>query len=123
MSKSSNSSKPDTTGQKVGKKDTRFKAGPEWNGNAAGRPKGSRNKLTEDFLSAMAEDFEQHGKAAIVEVRENDPSKYLTVVAQLVPKEAELNINGNDAFVKLWELVASGTVSSLFEASDDEARH
>lgn len=111
----------DTTAKKqrvVGKP---FKKGAEWNGNAAGRPKGSRNKLTEDFLSAMAQDFEQHGKAAIVEVRENDPSKYLTVVAQLVPREAELNINGNDAFVKLWEYVASGVLSNVITDEDDNA--
>ena len=30
-----------------------------------GRPKGSRNKLGEDFIAAVAEDFAKHGMKAI----------------------------------------------------------
>lgn len=101
-----------------------FKAGSEWTGNAAGRPKSSRNKLTEDFLSAMADDFAKHGKAAIVTVREEDPAKYLSVVAQLVPKEAEVNLKADDAFVKVWTAVASGTLAAIVDQIEEgEAKH
>ena len=31
----------------------------------SGRPKGSRNKLGEDFIAALAEDFAKHGMKAI----------------------------------------------------------
>ena len=60
-----------------------------------GRPKGSRNKLGEDFVRALSEDFQEHGLKAIVQVRQDDPSAYLKVIAQVVPKE--LNIK-HDAF-------------------------
>ena len=53
-----------------------------------GRPKGSRNKLGEDFLSALQQDFSEHGVAAITKVREDRPHEYLKVVASILPKEA-----------------------------------
>lgn len=52
-----------------------------------GRPKGSRNKLGEDFVHALAKDFEANGDAAIKEVRETKPDAYLKVIAQVIPKE------------------------------------
>lgn len=61
--------------------------------NLAGRPKGSRSKLGEDFIRALAEDFGEHGKAAIVAVRIDRPQDYLKVVASLLPKQAEIKID------------------------------
>ena len=55
-----------------------------------GRPKGSRNKLGEDFIRALHEDFEQHGVNAIVQVREERPQDYIKVIASLLPKEIKL---------------------------------
>lgn len=59
--------------------------------NPNGRPKGSRNVLVEDFVNALQRDFMQHGEQAIAEVRENDTSTYLRIVASLVPKELTIN--------------------------------
>jgi hypothetical protein len=64
-----------------------FKSGADWTGNAAGRPKGSRNKLSEEFIAALCEDFELHGEAVIDTVRRTRPADYLRIVAALVPKE------------------------------------
>lgn len=61
-----------------------------------GRPKGSRNKLGEDFLKAMAEDFEQHGKVAIEAVRAEKPDAYLKVIASILPKQIDLSVNEFD---------------------------
>jgi hypothetical protein len=58
-----------------------------------GRPKGARNKLGEAFIEALKDDFETHGKQAIVEVRETKPDQYLKVIASLMPKDVNLNIN------------------------------
>ncbi len=69
---------------------------PGQSGNPAGRPKGSRHKLSEDFIKALAEDFEAHGKDAIVKVREDRPGDYIRVIASLMPKEATLTINQFD---------------------------
>jgi hypothetical protein len=58
--------------------------------NPAGRPKGSRNKLGEDFVGALYEDFSKYGVGAIVATRESDPAKYVSIIASLLPKEVEL---------------------------------
>ena len=55
--------------------------------SGGGRPKGSRNKLGEQFLSALAEDFAEHGHEAIVACREEKPTEYVKVIAGLLPKE------------------------------------
>lgn len=60
-----------------------------------GRPKGSRNKLGEDFVAALHDSFKASGPAAIATVLVEDPSTYLKIIAAIVPKE--LNIK-HDAF-------------------------
>lgn len=62
-----------------------------------GRPKGSRNALGEAFLEAMHEDFQAHGVEAIVKVREEKPDQYLKVIASILPKDLNVNINNMDA--------------------------
>ncbi len=60
-------------------------------GNAGGgRPKGARNKLGEEFLTALQEDFTAHGKGVIEKVRAERPHEYLKIVASLMPKELNL---------------------------------
>jgi hypothetical protein len=81
-------SEPDDTGPKVG---NRFQGGTAWNGNKAGRPKGARSKLGEDFIAAMSADFEQHGVTVIEKVRMEKPDQYLKVVASLLPREVSVN--------------------------------
>jgi len=76
---------PETTGEKQA---TTFQPGQS--GNPLGRPKGSRNKLGEAFVSALHDDFEQHGVAALAEVREKDPAAYMRVIAGLLPKEFKI---------------------------------
>ena len=73
---------------------------PHWkpgqSGNPAGRPKGSRHKLSEDYFKALAEDFENHGKDSIAKMREDRPGDYIRVIASLVPKDLNLNVNEYD---------------------------
>ena len=42
---------------------------PGNNANPRGRPKGSRNKISEEFIAALCDDFEQHGVEVIEAVR------------------------------------------------------
>jgi hypothetical protein len=63
---------------------TQFKPG---NG---GRPKGSRNRLGEAFISALQADFKEHGDEAIRRTREEKPAEYVKVLASLLPKEVEI---------------------------------
>ncbi len=88
--------KPASTGEK---QDTRFKPGQS--GNPAGRKHGSRNRLGESFVEALAADFEVHGKAAIEKVRDENPSAYLRLIAGLLPAQVEIAPQG--AFADLTE--------------------
>ena len=64
---------------------------PGATGNPAGRPRGARAKLGEEFLQALQADFHEHGAAAIAQVRAERPQDYLKVIAQILPKQIELS--------------------------------
>lgn len=61
-----------------------------------GRPKGSRNKLAEAFTLALHDDFMEHGEVVIATVRAEKPDQYLKIIASLVPKDVNLNVNNLD---------------------------
>jgi hypothetical protein len=61
-----------------------------------GRKRGSRNRLGEDFITALADDFAKHGAAAIERVRQEKPSDYIKVVASLLPRDVNLNVRPLD---------------------------
>jgi hypothetical protein len=73
-----------------------FRPAPEQDGRGrfvkgntgGGRSKGSRNKLGDDFLISLYDDFADNGKAAIQKMRETDPTGYLCMIARLIPREA-----------------------------------
>ena len=81
---------PETTGEIRADHLTRFKPGNP------GRPKGSRNKLAEAFTQALHDDFMEHGETVIATVRAEKPDQYLKVIASLVPKDVNLNVNNMD---------------------------
>lgn len=60
---------------------------PGQSGNPAGRPKGTRNKLSENFVAALYADFEEHGIQAIQDMRVEKPGDYVKVVASLIPAQ------------------------------------
>lgn len=67
---------------------TRDQNGRFLTGNSGGgRPRGSRNKLTERFLDTIANDFAEHGAEAVAKLRTDDPATYLKIVGSLVPRE------------------------------------
>ena len=57
-----------------------------------GRARGVKNRLSHAFLTALAEDFEQHGIEAIKICRVERPNEYLRVIAHLMPKELEVTV-------------------------------
>jgi hypothetical protein len=63
---------------------------PGQSGNPGGKPVQSRNRITGAFLAALADDFDEHGRSAIVACREQTPSRYLAIVASLLPKQLEV---------------------------------
>ncbi len=49
-----------------------------------GRPPGSRNRLTEDFLGDLLAAWQEHGREAIDRVVAERPEVFLTIVAKTI---------------------------------------
>ena len=88
--------------------------------NPKGRPKGARNRLGTQFLEALETDFNQFGPQAITLVREKKPEVYMRVVADLLPKEANINVEAGEAFVELWRKISDGLGDELADRLDEE---
>jgi Family of unknown function (DUF5681) len=63
---------------------------PGQSGNPAGRPKGSRNKLAEDFLDDFHQLWQQHGFKALKTLATSEPGKFCQMAASLLPKEMHI---------------------------------
>lgn len=62
-----------------------------------GRPKGSRNKLGEAFIEDLLVSWEANGPDAIRRVIKDKPEQYLKVVASLMPKDLNVNVNQTES--------------------------
>ena len=69
----------------MGKEVTQFKKGKS--GNPSGRPKGSKNRLSEDFLFELSCVFKESGREAIQRMCDEHPAEFIRCIANLVPKE------------------------------------
>ena len=63
---------------------------PGQSGNPAGRPKGSRNKLAEDFVADAYQKWQQHGAGALDTMATSEPAKFCQMIAGLLPKEMHI---------------------------------
>ena len=66
---------------------------PGQSGNPKGRPKGSRNKLSEAFWADLYEAWQANGVDAIERMIADKPGDFVRVVATQMPKK--LNVNNN----------------------------
>ena len=69
----------------------RFVAG---NTLSQGRPLGSKNKLTEDFLADFHEAWLTHGKMALASMATGEPAQFVRAAVQLMPKDVLMDVRG-----------------------------
>src|SRR6516165_3583980 len=96
---------------------------PGQSGNPKGRPKGSRNKLSEDFFRDLSDAWQAFGKPALMTAAWTHPVEFVRVVASLIPRELEATIppvteRMSDA--QLEAIIARGLQSGLDPAATDE---
>ncbi len=76
-----------------------------------GRPKGSRNQLSESFLSALHRDFQTYGAEAIVGARVENPLGYCRMIASLLPQKHQVERSGDNATDdELLEIIRAATI-------------
>jgi len=96
---------------------------PGQSGNPKGRPKGSRNKLTEQFIRDLAQAWTTFGKSAIATVAWTHPVEFVRVVASLMPKDVEVlvpHVRAERMTDDELASIASGSDPDTLEATKDQ---
>ena len=73
------------------RKSTKFQPGKS--GNPAGRPAGSRNKLSEHFVTDLQELWGEQGPHILRRVAKESPEKLLAAMVQVLPKNFQVSID------------------------------
>jgi hypothetical protein len=107
---------PDDTGDK--QVATQFKPGQS--GNPNGRPKGSRNRLSQAFFDALEDSFDREGEAVIDRLIKEDPKTYCKIIAQLCPAKLEAKVDVN---LGIGDFGDTNSISDVLEMVAKEAGH
>lgn len=96
--------------------------------NPKGRPKGSRNKLGEDFLSDMLTVWKEVGEDCIRRTAKEHPEKLVSIMAGILPKELNVNTNpveelSDDELAAGIAFLKSVAAAAAGEGSDQETKH
>ena len=83
---------------------------PGQSGNPKGRPKGSRNKLSEEFFRNLSDAWQAFGEPALMTAAWTHPVEFVRVVAQLMPKDVEVTVTNIRA-----ERMKSSELEALIE--------
>jgi len=90
-------------------------------GNPGGLSKGSRRKLTDAFIRALARDWKAHGEAVIQRVREDNPTAYFKGMLSLVPKDIGVEGELNQVLLKTQPLSATVAFLEQFISENDDS--
>jgi len=87
---------------------------PGQSGNPKGRPKGSRNKLSEEFFRNLCDAWQAFGEPALMSAALTHPLEFVRMVAQLMPKDVEATATNIRA-----ERMSSSELRSLIDRYRD----
>ena len=115
--------RPKSTGGKqvTGRELTQFKPGQS--GNPKGRPQGSRNKLSEEFLADVHASWQVWGRPALMTAAITDPVSYVRMVASLMPRELEATltpVTERMSEAQLDAIIARGIEGGLDPAAPED---
>jgi hypothetical protein len=79
------------TGMAIERKDTRWKPGQS--GNLAGRPLGTRNRFSENFVSDVAAVWQDRGRGILENMAQEEPARFAELCGRLIPKDVSLTIS------------------------------
>jgi len=77
----------------MAKQSTKFQPGQS--GNPKGRPVGSRNKLSEHFVSDLQELWDEQGSEILRRIAEESPDKILAALVQVLPKDFQVSVSND----------------------------
>ncbi len=86
-----------------------------WVKGQSGNPKGKhghkREKISAAYLNDLNAVWRSHGRAALIAAAENEPAQFAAIVARLLPKETEVNLNLglSDRFMQALRLANTAT--------------
>jgi Family of unknown function (DUF5681) len=91
-------------------------------GNPSGRPKGSRNRLGEQFVLDLYEEWQKSGATALQRVAEHDPTSFVKIVAGVLPKEIDATISiESELFREVADFREAWRLARQYIGSNDEA--
>ena len=81
-----------------------------------GRPPGSRNKLSEAFLTDLRAVWDRKGMQALEAIADNQPGKLLQAMVQLMPRDVLVTMNDNRPVIEysaaeLLEIIEAGPIA------------
>ena len=74
-----------------------------------GRKKGSRNKLTKNFVNILHRDFKENGQKVIEDLRRDKPDVYAKIIAGFVPKEVEATVDASLNVTEIKRVVVNAS--------------
>jgi hypothetical protein len=81
---------------------------PGQSGNLKGRPKGTRDTINKAFIDDLTRDWQEHGLDALQRAREEKPAEYVRMVANILPKEAKMELDvKNETSLAFLEVLKS----------------
>jgi hypothetical protein len=90
-------------------------------GNPGGLSKGSKRKLTDAFIRALARDWKAHGEAVIQRVRKDNPAAYFMGMLSLVPKDVSIEGDIKQALLYTEPMLATMAFLESIVSECDES--